>query len=300
MTDAIVTHQQGLMPALTINEAVDRYNIVVEFTKAVMKPGKDYGAPFPGTNKPTLLKPGAEKLTSLFGLAPDFVSIDKIVDFETGMFYFQYQCDLYKDGAKVGSGIGSCNSRETKYRYRWLKSAHKPDKEEAERLKAEGIGRWRKFNGNWVWHERTLNTEPFDLVNTIDKMAQKRALVAATLIAANASEFFTQDIEDMGIIEGEFTPEPVADKEAEPEGKVATPKPKGNGNGKSWKPEFVEILISNNIAKNPKHAVNILNLLEPETVVEAEKLGKLYRGWRDLDKEQDEAVIKTKKGEVPK
>ena len=34
------------------------------------------------------------------------------------------------------------------------------------------------------------------MVNTIQKMAQKRALVAATLIATSASEFFTQDVED--------------------------------------------------------------------------------------------------------
>jgi hypothetical protein len=34
------------------------------------------------------------------------------------------------------------------------------------------------------------------VVNTIQKMAQKRALVAATLIATSASEFFTQDVED--------------------------------------------------------------------------------------------------------
>lgn len=30
-------------------------------------------------------------------------------------------------------------------------------------------------------------------------MAQKRAIVAATLLAVNASEFFTQDVEDMAI-----------------------------------------------------------------------------------------------------
>jgi hypothetical protein len=34
------------------------------------------------------------------------------------------------------------------------------------------------------------------VVNTIQKMAQKRALVAATLLATSASEFFTQDVED--------------------------------------------------------------------------------------------------------
>jgi hypothetical protein len=48
-------------------------------------------------------------------------------------------------------------------------------------------------------------------VNTVKKMAQKRALVCATLLAVNASEFFTQDLEDQ-IIEASFTvhPEPAA------------------------------------------------------------------------------------------
>jgi hypothetical protein len=40
------------------------------------------------------------------------------------------------------------------------------------------------------------NHDPADLVNTIDKMAQKRAFVAMILITTNASDFFTQDIED--------------------------------------------------------------------------------------------------------
>jgi hypothetical protein len=43
---------------------------------------------------------------------------------------------------------------------------------------------------------RIPNPDVADVVNTIQKMAQKRALVAATLIATSASEFFTQDVED--------------------------------------------------------------------------------------------------------
>jgi len=43
---------------------------------------------------------------------------------------------------------------------------------------------------------RIPNPDVADAVNTIQKMAQKRALVAATLIATSASEFFTQDMED--------------------------------------------------------------------------------------------------------
>ena len=43
---------------------------------------------------------------------------------------------------------------------------------------------------------RTPNPEIADTINTVLKMAQKRAYVAATLSATNASEYFTQDMDD--------------------------------------------------------------------------------------------------------
>jgi hypothetical protein len=70
-----------------------------------------------------------------------------------------------------------------------------------------------------------MNHNPQDIVNTIDKMAQKRALVAATVIAVNASEFFTQDVEDMdfGVIEGSFT-ETAPEKKAPPPQRTESPR----------------------------------------------------------------------------
>jgi len=50
--------------------------------------------------------------------------------------------------------------------------------------------------GEQVMYSLLDNPDVADVVNTIQKMAQKRALVAATLIATSASEFFTQDVED--------------------------------------------------------------------------------------------------------
>lgn len=200
MTDHLAVRRNDLMPALTIEEAVSRYNAVVEFTKRVMKKDKDYGV-IPGTgNKPTLLKPGAEKLCSLFGLNPKFTITDKIVDFDAGLFYFHYNCDLFRGEQLVASGEGSCNSKEKKYRYRNI-----PEKKATEEEKATAL-RVETKNGQYGPYKVYVieNTEPFDLINTIQKMAQKRAMVAATLIGANASEFFTQDIEDMEILEGEF------------------------------------------------------------------------------------------------
>lgn len=44
---------------------------------------------------------------------------------------------------------------------------------------------------------RVPNEDVFSLVNTISKMAQKRALIAAVLIGCNASEFFAQEPESL-------------------------------------------------------------------------------------------------------
>ncbi len=44
---------------------------------------------------------------------------------------------------------------------------------------------------------RVPNNDVFSIVNTLDKMAQKRSLVAAVLIGTAASLFFTQDVEDL-------------------------------------------------------------------------------------------------------
>jgi len=43
---------------------------------------------------------------------------------------------------------------------------------------------------------QVANAEIFDQVNTLQKMAQKRALIGAVLLATSASEFFTQDVGD--------------------------------------------------------------------------------------------------------
>jgi hypothetical protein len=218
MTDTAIVQVPNA--PLTIQEAMQRYNLIVEFTKMVMKSGKDYGV-IPGTGtKPTLLKPGAEKLCSLFRLADRFVPLQQIIDFEKGLFYIQYECQLYDTaGNLVASGIGSCNSMEKKYRYRNV-----PEWKASIEDKAVAIRTETRTNKRGQYKTYIIeNPEPFDLVNTIDKMAQKRALVAATLIAANASEFFTQDIEDLDIIEGDFEEVP---QQAPPE---ATGTPKSNG-----------------------------------------------------------------------
>jgi len=205
------------MPALSIHQAVERFNAVVEYVRTVMREGVDYGV-IPGTDKATLLKPGAEKLCTMFGLTSRF-EIIRVVEDWTGedhngepFFYYLYRCQLRRGDLVISEGDGSCNSWEQKYRYRDARRKC-PACGQAAIIQGK-----EEYGGGWVCFRkrggcgakyliddpviadqqsgRVMNENIADQVNTIQKMAQKRSLIAATLIAVNGSEFFTQDTED--------------------------------------------------------------------------------------------------------
>ena len=214
----VAVERARFMPAMSIESAVERYNAVTEFVSRVLRKDVDYGV-IPGTDKRTLLKPGAEKLTTFFGLSTRFQLLERIEDWtgeEHGgepFFYYLYRCQLFRGDLLIAESDASCNSRETKYRWR-----------EAQRTcpacgQASIIKGREEYRGGWVCFRkrggcgskypdgdetiesqhtgRVFNPDICDQVNTIQKMAQKRSLVAAVLIAVNASEFFTQDVEDL-------------------------------------------------------------------------------------------------------
>jgi hypothetical protein len=180
------------------NQAIERVknhnDIVVRMrSEKILRQGTDYGK-IPGTgNKPTLLKPGAERLCSAFGLSPQFEMMESTErwDTENPLFHYRIKCKLVhiETGLTIATGVGSCNSMESKYRWRWVWSRDLP----------EGIDKTtlltRKRNNGTQY--RIPNDDIYSQVNTIDKMAQKRALIAAVLIGCNASEHFTQDVEDL-------------------------------------------------------------------------------------------------------
>jgi hypothetical protein len=219
-SEAALAHldRSQFMPAMSIELAVERYNTITEFVSRVLRRDVDYGL-IPGTDKLTLLKPGAEKLTTFFGLSTRFQLIERIEDW-TGadyegepFFYYLYRCQLFRGDLLVAEADGSCNSRETKYRYRESQRLC-PDCKQAAIIKGK-----EEYGGGWLCFRkkggcgakfpagdarvegqptgRVANPDIADQVNTIQKMGQKRSLIAATLLAVNASEFFTQDMEDM-------------------------------------------------------------------------------------------------------
>ncbi|HYP53630.1 MAG TPA: hypothetical protein VEQ42_08820, partial [Pyrinomonadaceae bacterium] len=171
-------------------------------------------------------------LTTFFGLSTRFQLLERVEDW-TGdahggepFFYYLYRCQLSRGDLLIAEADGSCNSREQKYRWR-----------EAQRVcpdcGASAIIKGREeYGGGWLCFKkkggcgakfpdgdasietqqtgRVPNADIADQVNTIQKMAQKRSLVAATLLAVNASEFFTQDVEDLpsgaGVVTREASP----------------------------------------------------------------------------------------------
>src|SRR5579864_8027152 len=98
-SELVVAEPQRFLPVLSVTEAVQRRSAIVDFVREVMKPDVDFGV-IPGTQKPTLLKPGAEKLCTLFGLTTRFQLIQCVEDW-TGeqhggepFFYYYYRCQL--------------------------------------------------------------------------------------------------------------------------------------------------------------------------------------------------------------
>lgn len=229
MSSAIV--RIGTESALAINNAVDRHNTLVAFVGRSLRDSVDYGK-IPGCgDKPVLFKPGAEKIATLFGLRSSLERLEAVKDF-TGkdfggepFFSFEYKVSLRdRSGEIIAECIGSCNSWEDKYRWR---SAERRCPE----CGSPSILQSREANGGWFcWQKkggcgarfaakdqsivgqqtgRVANERIFDQVNTIDKMAQKRAFVGAVILAANASNYFAveqQEIESIDVIDADYEP----------------------------------------------------------------------------------------------
>lgn len=209
---------EDFMPVFTVEQAVQRKQMINQFIEGVMRENEDFGIIPGGQQKPVLLKPGAEKLCSIFGLAPRYVG-DHIVEDWSGaehdgepFLFYRVRCQLWRGDRIMGEASGSCNSWEQKYR--WRESRRLCPKCSAEAI----IAGKPEYGGGWLcWQKRggcgakfaeadqsiigqhvgrVPNPDVADQANTILKMAQKRALVAAVLVVTNCSDAFTQDLEE--------------------------------------------------------------------------------------------------------
>jgi hypothetical protein len=153
---------QSIIDSMTLDSAkktLEKINQFHAIVKSTLKPDIDFGV-IPGTNKPTLLKPGAETILMLFGLTTTLEILSVIppqLSKDTDFVAYTIKCRLMKNDYIVSEGLGTCNSAEKKY----------------------------------------VSQDSLNIANTIMKMAEKRALVDAVLHVASLSAVFTQDLEDL-------------------------------------------------------------------------------------------------------
>lgn len=201
--------------ALSVDALVSRVEKVKEVHKRLMAKDTHYGI-IPGVKKDCLYKPGAELLGMAFQLGPKFTTEERR---DGEHLECVVTCTLFQQstGAEMGSGLGSCSTREKKYAWRGggrkcpgcdSTTALTKSKDKAEWFcwrKKDGCGATFPEKDPRITSQtpgRTPNPDLADEYNTVRKMACKRAHVAAILFVTCASEIFTQDVEDMDRVDG--------------------------------------------------------------------------------------------------
>lgn len=151
-------------------DLLKRQDEIARFIQSNLTEEVDYGV-VPGTrDKPSLFKPGAERINSAFGVTAVHSIVEKEIDHDRennyvdkykkpgksqGLYRYVVDCRLLLGDRLLASCLATCSTLESKY-----------------------ISR------------------PRDCENTSLKMAQKRAYVGATLLAYGLSNRFTADVED--------------------------------------------------------------------------------------------------------
>ena len=210
-----------LMPVMDVALAKQRLEQLQEFCAGYLtesqdggQDGGDYGV-IPGAGKKkVLLKSGSEKLCDVYGLADRYRILTTLEDFDRGLFDYTIACDLVRktDEMFVGSGLGSCSSYESKYRWREARRVC-PRCQQATIIKGK-----EEYGGGWLCFKkangcgakfaptdqsivgqvigRQENPDIADTKNTVLKMAKKRAKIDAVIGVTRSSGIFTQDLDE--------------------------------------------------------------------------------------------------------
>src|SRR3990167_7009919 len=251
MMNEITVVSEAPLSATQIKQQV---NLIQEVMMEVMQgPSKEnptgthYGV-IPGCAKPSLYKAGAEKLSMTFRLRP-IIDNDRDVNIErldNGHRDIRVYCHVFNmGGIELATGVGSCSTMESKFRYRggekiptgqpvpkeyWNLKKEAKFSEALEKIGGLGFG-VAKINGQWEvceMGEKMENPDIADSYNTVLKMAKKRAYIDGILSATAASDIFTQDVEDMPEVIN-ATAQPPVGNGGKPEVQMPQEKPAGDG-----------------------------------------------------------------------
>lgn len=198
---------------MTSGDLTKQALLVQEILDKVMVDGVHYGK-IPGTDKPTLYQPGAEKICATFHLAPK-QAVEDLSEPHNNFYRYRVACSLYtiRDGLFVGAAVGEASSAEEKYQWERAVCQEHFDATDPSRRRVK-----YKKDGDGFSTVNQVQRNGADLANTVLKMAAKRAFISAARGATAASDLLDVDLEE----------EVVADlaKEQRAEQPIAKPKAK--------------------------------------------------------------------------
>lgn len=218
-----LAQQQPRAFELDVQRVLDQTIAVQHLVRKVLREGEHYGV-LPGVKarpgeepEKMLFKSGAEKLCLLFRLRPEYEFLTRIEEPTRIIFVIRCRLKHIQSGEVWGEGVGSCNSNETKF-YNQTSAKLCPECGKAAIIRAredyrredstpvwlcygkkDGCGKKFKIDDPLIVEQagRVVEQKVWDLHNTMLKMGQKRAMVAAVLTATAASDIFTQDLEEL-------------------------------------------------------------------------------------------------------
>lgn len=235
--EVAVREEHAVAPAQerTADEIIARLDKIRDVQRRAMDRDIDFGV-IPGTerkdkdgkdiSKPTLLKPGAEKLCVLFNLDAQFtgdgnseqIIVEQLPDgTKIRHMIVKRYCTIYSQvsGARLGGASAVCSTLESKYAYRQgsrlCPKCSKPTiiKPKAREGKPEqwwcnkykdGCGENFEINDPKITGQqvgRIANVDVADQYNTVIRIGEKRSLVAAVRQVTGASAIFDEESPDI-------------------------------------------------------------------------------------------------------
>lgn len=210
-------HQVGglLRPVAQPSELLAAQEEVRRLIAETLLEDRDYGK-IPGTSKPTLYKPGAERIAAAFGCHARFRVLEREADHERPVKFTKRTWEWHP--TIRGKKVWSEERGESQGLYRYVLHCELIHRESGVVI-GEGVGACSTMESRYI-------DRPRDCENVALKMAKKRAFVDAVLTTCGLSEQFTQDVEDLDL--------PGTD-EAPPPFSLDDQIPIGKHKGKSWR-----------------------------------------------------------------
>lgn len=199
-SEIVKSEEKGMVAgARSADNILAQKKIIHDVMAKVMKDGIHYGK-IPGCgDKPALLKPGIEALTSTFRIALTHKTED-LSDGDSVRYRVTSTAIYSPTGQVLGDALGECSSDERKYKWRAPVCAEEFEEAAPDRKREF----WKKgWNKNPPTKEKQVRTDHADIANTVLKMATKRADAGAVLLSLGVSDIFAQDVD-------EWTPEMIA------------------------------------------------------------------------------------------